>query len=272
MVEHRNKTLRRALTLLLLAAAIGALYHWRGVFHRTRAIDPPVQTTTQPPAPPRPVRMKALPTLTGAIGDRVRSYGPTARPRLLPYFAIADVAYPPATVTLVGLKQENRLQVYASERAGDPPRFIRDYPILAASGGPGPKLREGDGQVPEGIYGIDSLNPFSSYHVALRVNYPNADDRTHAREDGRTHLGGDIMIHGSNCSIGCLAMGDEVSEELFVLAAETGIAHVRILLAPYDFRTGAAPPDLPTQPTWVGGLYEEIKGELGKLPAATSAL
>lgn len=34
------------------------------------------------------------------------------------------------------------------------------------------------------------------------------------------------MIHGKNCSIGCLDMGDEAAEDLFVLAAKTGIDNI----------------------------------------------
>lgn len=43
------------------------------------------------------------------------------------------------------------------------------------------------------------------------------------------------MIHGKRCSVGCLAMGDEAAEDLFVLAAETGIENVSIILSPVDF-------------------------------------
>lgn len=74
---------------------------------------------------------------------------------------------------------------------------IKSYPILAASGSIGPKLRESDMQVPEGVYQIESLNPNSQFHLSLRVNYPNEFDREQARIDGRAQLGGDIMIHGS---------------------------------------------------------------------------
>src|SRR5436190_607476 len=85
------------------------------------------------------------------------------------------------------------------ERAGAW-RFVREYPVMAASGGRGPKLREGDGQVPEGMYTIDWLNPNSSYHLSMHVDYPNAFDRAHAADDGRTALGGAIMIHGRDVS------------------------------------------------------------------------
>ena len=76
------------------------------------------------------------------------------------------------------------------------------------SGRLGPKLKEGDRQVPEGLYRVESLNPNSRYHLSLRVNYPNEQDKSYGRLDGRNNLGTDIMIHGKDCSIGCLAMGD----------------------------------------------------------------
>ncbi len=71
------------------------------------------------------------------------------------------------------LKQERRVELYAQNSVAESSwRFIRSYPILAASGHLGPKLREGDWQVPEGIYAVESLNPNSHYHLALHVDYP----------------------------------------------------------------------------------------------------
>ena len=58
----------------------------------------------------------------------------------------------------------------------------RIYPMTAFSGTLGPKLREGDGQIPEGIYGIGYLNPNSSYYLSLKVTYPNG-----AHESRRRH-------------------------------------------------------------------------------------
>ena len=143
-------------------------------------------------------------------------------------------AYPPRRVTLVGLKAERTLQVWVS---GDNGKWTHlcDYPIVGMSGVLGPKLKEGDMQVPEWLYRVESLNPNSLYHLALRVNYPNSQDRLWGKQDGRSELGSDIMIHEKACSIGCLAMGDEAAEDLFVLAAETGVDNVSIILSPVDF-------------------------------------
>ena len=124
-------------------------------------------------------------------------------------------------------------------------------------------------QVPEGLYRIESLNPNSLYHLALRVDYPNQFDRAKGRADGREDLGGDIMIHGKSCSIGCLAMGDPAAEELFVLAAETGIDNLSVILTPVDFRTDELPAEMPKGPDWTPELYASIKRELMKLEKTT---
>ncbi|MHC4602750.1 MAG: L,D-transpeptidase family protein [Planctomycetota bacterium] len=194
----------------------------------------------------------------------LEEYGPAVRERLLPYFEAAKIPYPPEGVVFVGLKHEKKLEVWAcnGERRFN---LIRTYPILAASGRLGPKLKEGDLQVPEGLYKIESLNPNSMFHLSLKVNYPNEFDRRQARRENRTNVGGDIMIHGSNASIGCLAMGDEAAEDLFILAAETGIDKITVLLSPVDFRKTAMPEVTHPLPEWTDKLYEQIKQELSKL-------
>jgi hypothetical protein len=211
-----------------------------------------------------PVAMKFVKAKT--VDERLTQFGETARGRWKPYFDRAKTTYPPAAVTLVALKMEKVLQVYAVDKAGRS-RWVRSYPILAASGSPGPKLQEGDRQVPEGMYPIESLNPNSRFHVALRVGYPNTFDSFQAAKEGRTQLGGDIMIHGSSVSVGCLAMGDEAAEDLFVLAADTGLTNVTAIIAPVDFRKGKTVPESIKLPAWTSALYFQIKVQLAQLPA-----
>lgn len=135
----------------------------------------------------------------------------------------------------------------------------RKYPMTAFSGTLGPKLREGDGQIPEGIYGIGYLNPNSSYYLSLKVTYPNASDRVRAKKDGRTNLGGDIMIHGKAVTIGCVPVGDDAIEDIFYLASAVGIKNVSIVIAPYDMRTGRKP-ELERSPlSWYPDLCKEIE-------------
>ena len=109
------------------------------------------------------------------VEDRLAQFGESARRRLLPYFENAQISYPPDRLVFVGLKQEKTLEIWASGANGQF-KLIRTYPILGASGRLGPKLREGDRQVPEGIYRIESLNPNSKFHLSIRINYANNGD------------------------------------------------------------------------------------------------
>lgn len=157
------------------------------------------------------------------------------------------------------------MQLYGLNETGTF-RYLGSYPILGASGEAGPKLRQGDRQVPEGFYRIESLHPLSSHHLALRVNYPNEFDRAMAKGDGRDNLGGDIMIHGGNGSVGCLAMGDRNIRDLFVLANDCGLEHVSLIISPYDFLNEKGEYVSPTAPKWLPGLYERIAVALNDLP------
>lgn len=193
----------------------------------------------------------------------VAEYGPAARSRLAPAFESAGVAYPPAKLVLAAIKSDRTLEVWASRQGAW--RYVTSYRILGASGHAGPKLREGDRQVPEGVYHVTSLNANSAYHLAMRLDYPNAFDRAHAKKDGRTNLGGDIFIHGGVRSTGCLAMGDESIEELFVLVAETGLKNVTVLIAPTDPRKGPLQAAGTGEPTWVPELYATIDRQFAQL-------
>ena len=60
-------------------------------------------------------------------------------------------------------------------------------------------------------------------------------------------------------------MGDPAAEDLFVLAAETGIEHIAVILGPLDLRTQSLPPKLSNTPPWIPELYANIQKELLKL-------
>lgn len=206
----------------------------------------------------------ARPAQARTVADVVRRMGPAARERLRPHFRTARVPYPPRNVTLLALKEERTVELWAGEPGSL--RLVRSYPVLAASGVSGPKLREGDLQVPEGIYRILWLNPNSSYHLSLKLDYPNAFDRRQARRELRTDLGGDIFIHGRSVSIGCIALGDSAIEELFVLAADVGLARIQVLIAPRDFRRAHGRADShPAHAPWVNDLYQTLREEMSDL-------
>jgi len=201
-----------------------------------------------------------------SVYDRMVQYGYTAKRRMAPYFRAAGVDYPPHTVLLVAFKWEMRLELYAGN-SHDALKFIRYYDVLGASGGIGPKLREGDRQVPEGIYRFTQLNPNSRYHLSVKVDYPNSFDRMMGNIDDRRNLGGGIFIHGGSESAGCLAMSDSVAEEIFTLVGHTGLENASIILSPVDMRS-EPPPDPVNHdvPVWAPHLYSIIQRALLSLP------
>ncbi|MDH5355129.1 MAG: L,D-transpeptidase family protein [Gammaproteobacteria bacterium] len=197
--------------------------------------------------------------LTGkrTVADVVSAVGTEARSRLLPYFNSSGVTYPPKKITLLATKDNRRLELWANENTG--PKYIRTFQVQAQSGLPGPKLREGDRQVPEGVYRIEGLNPNSSYYLSMKLNYPNEFDLIHAQVEERQYPGSNIFIHGKAVSIGCLAMGDEVIEELFVLVHDVGKSNVKVVIAPTDPRRSSL--DASAKPAWVTELYDIIENE-----------
>lgn len=141
-------------------------------------------------------------------------------------------------------------------------RKPREYAMTASSGKLGPKLREGDRQIPEGIYGIEYLNPNSAFYLSLKVSYPNASDRARAKEDGRADLGGDIMIHGKDATIGCIPIGDDAIEDVFYLVSAVGLENVGVVIAPYDMRKGRVAELEQSKLPWYPALCGEIADAL----------
>ena len=203
------------------------------------------------------------------VEDILQAYGAYVKGKLNYYFAKAKVSYPPREVTFIALKQEKKLELWARDSGEF--RFIRDYYIMAASGEAGPKLRQGDRQVPEGIYRIEGLNPNSHYHLSMKINYPNEFDLFHAWQEGRTDPGSDIFIHGKTASIGCLAMGDEAIEELFVLTAQIGAENVKVVIAPHDPRAYPLEAYSEELPEWTPELYSIISREIKALSPVVKA-
>lgn len=128
----------------------------------------------------------------------------------------AGLKYPVDEVYLRGLKKERVLELWAGN-PGKPLVLVKSYPFCAASGDLGPKRKEGDWQVPEGLYEVPSFNPYSDYHLSMKVSYPNASDRL--RSDAK-RPGGLIYLHGNCASIGCIAIEDEPIEEVYLIVID----------------------------------------------------
>lgn len=191
--------------------------------------------------------------------------GPAPEYLIKARFQRAGVDYPPQRIQLIALKETKRLELWSwADRKW---RHIHDYPVFAASGHAGPKLREGDKQVPEGFYRIEALNPNSNFHLSLKLDFPNPFDWKNATEEGRKTPGSNIFIHGSAWSVGCLAIGNRAVEELYALVSRIGVDRVQMLIAPYDFREkGVSIRE--GEPPWVEQLYGYLNARMRQLPLA----
>ena len=265
---HIMKSTAQIIAGLVLTGLLGACSIHK---HITAPASPPAVKPEAKAQANRKISYLPYPKLFGqmAVENILQPYT-YAKRKLTPYFTKAKVSYPPREITFIALKQEIKLELRA--RGSGEFRFIRDYHIQAASGVAGPKLRQGDRQVPEGIYRIVELNPNSHYHLSMKLNYPNEFDLLHARREGRSAPGSDILIHGKAASTGCLAMGDEAIEELFVLTAQVGAENVKVVISPHDPRTYPLKADSEEDPEWTSELYSIISREIKALsPVVKSA-
>ncbi len=130
-------------------------------------------------------------------------------------FADKRLSFPPKNIFLRAFKGEGLIELWVNEAGKF--HLLKAYKVCAASGELGPKRRQGDNQVPEGFYFVDRFNPVSNFYLSLGLNYPNESDKILG---ARSHLGGDIFIHGNCVSIGCMAITDEQIKELYLIAIE----------------------------------------------------
>jgi murein L,D-transpeptidase YafK len=156
----------------------------------------------------------AEPTGNQDTSDRAATALARTRPELEQALAAKGLRFGDP-VFLRAFKEERLLELWLLQRETQRYVLFRSWPIAAASGELGPKLAEGDNQVPEGCYFVtpDRLNPRSQFHLAFNIGYPNAYDQAHQR------TGSSIMIHGAACSIGCLAMTNAKIEDIYTLCA-----------------------------------------------------
>ena len=108
-------------------------------------------------------------------------------------------------------KEEKQLELWVDD--GKQFKLFKTWPICKFSGELGPKLKEGDGQAPEGFYFVPRarMNPYSRFHLSFNLGYPNTYDHACSR------MGSALMVHGNCVSIGCYAMTDARIEEIYSL-------------------------------------------------------
>lgn len=131
-------------------------------------------------------------------------------------FAAKGLQWPAKYVYIRSFKYDGQLEVWVKNNRKDEFKLFKNYRICALAGSLGPKRMEGDYQVPEGFYYINEFNPRSNYHLSLGLNYPNPSDKVLS---DMFKPGGDIYIHGSCVTVGCIPVNDQQIEEIYILAA-----------------------------------------------------
>lgn len=131
-------------------------------------------------------------------------------------FEAKKLNWPAKYIYIRSFKYDSQLEVWAKNEIQEPYKLFKTYRVCALAGTLGPKRMEGDYQVPEGFYYINVFNPKSNYYLSLGINYPNASDRILSDS---LRPGGDIYIHGSCVTVGCIPIRDEQIDEVYIIAA-----------------------------------------------------
>src|ERR1700730_18652909 len=154
---------------------------------------------------------------------------------LIKQFREKGLSWPARYVYIRSFKYDSQLEVWVKNTREEKYKLFKAYKVCALAGTLGPKRMAGDYQVPEGFYYINAFNPKSEYHLSLGLNYPNASDRILSDS---TQPGGDIYIHGSCVTTGCIPITDNQIEELYILAAhakDMGEDFIPVHIFPVNF-------------------------------------
>ena len=150
-------------------------------------------------------------------------------------FRAKQLVWPARFVYIRSFKYDSEMEVWVKNKQNEKYKYFKTYKICALAGSLGPKRMAGDYQVPEGFYYINEFNPRSLYHLSLGLNYPNASDKMLC---DLSQPGGDIYIHGSCVTTGCIPITDGQIEELYVLAAhakDLGQDFIPVHIFPVNF-------------------------------------
>lgn len=132
---------------------------------------------------------------------------------------------------LVAFKAEQILNIFAKSEGRAWSKIV-EYEFCTMSGKLGPKLKEGDHQIPEGFYKINRFNPRSKFYLSLGLNYPTAMDMKLADPN---QPGKDIFIHGGCQSVGCIPITDDKIKELYLLA-KNAVSDIEVVILPFEFK------------------------------------
>ncbi|MEO8876211.1 MAG: L,D-transpeptidase family protein [Polyangiaceae bacterium] len=136
-------------------------------------------------------------------------------------------------------KVDHTMQLFKGETS------LALYSVALGPGGAGFKTHEGDKVTPVGRYHVLSRSP-SVFHIFMRLDYPNADDRARFAKlkasgalDKNATIGGDVGIHGApaqqewkkvhkafDWTLGCIAVDDDEIEKVAAMVPDGTIVDI----------------------------------------------
>ena len=160
-----------------------------------------------------------------------------------PSVEVDDSAIEASASATINVQKANRVLVVKSERRlyllrdGEP---IKSYRVALGRRPVGPKVKEGDGRTPEGIYVLDWRNPRSQFYRSIHISYPDAGDIAFAHRRGLAP-GENIMIHGLssdfemlgphhirfNWTEGCIAVTNKEIDEIWAAVDDGTLIEIR---------------------------------------------
>ena len=146
---------------------------------------------------------------------------------------VASADAPSKATKILIKKNAHELTLYKNDVA------MKTFKVAIGPGGQGFKHREGDKVTPVGHYHVIMHQP-SQFHQFLRLDYPNAEDRSRFAKlqasgelPKEATIGGDIGIHGAppqpqwksihksvDWTLGCVAVDDAEIDEIGSLVAD----------------------------------------------------
>jgi murein L,D-transpeptidase YafK len=172
-----------------------------------------------------------LPSAEPPSTSRSRALVDAAVARLAPELGKLGLAAGDPVVLRL-FKEENELEIWMKPSHEPLFTLFKVHRLAVSAGRPGPKLREGDGQAPEGFYEIrpEGLRPETRHHLGLDLGYPNRLDQSLGRG------GSEIMIHGGEGAAGGFGLTSGVMDEVYALieaALREGEPSVPVHLFPF---------------------------------------
>ncbi len=147
-------------------------------------------------------------------------------------------------------KEEGELEVWMQGDGDSHFTLFKVYRINGWSGSLGPKIKEGDRQMPEGFYYISSsrMRPDTKHHLGMDLGFPNEYDQFHGRS------GSDLMIHGGGGGSGAFVLNPHDMTEIHSLAESAlrgGQRLFRVNIFPFRMTDRRMNQEWESQPDWI---------------------